>query len=435
MSQFVDLVRVRVHSGDGGNGIVAWRREKYEPMGGPFGGTGGNGGNVILLASRDLNTLLDFHYKKEFKAQPGERGGPKKQAGKRGQDLIIKVPQGTLVRDSETGDLIADLTSDGQQAMVAQGGRGGRGNADLVSPNNRAPYFCEPGEQGIDRELELELKLLADVGIVGLPNAGKSTLLSVLTAAKPKIADYPFSTLQPNLGVVRKPNGDGFIIADVPGLVEGASQGVGLGHKFLRHLERTRILIHLADISDPQLEQNIATIGAELHAYSQRLEALPQVLVLNKTDLVGEQEAENIADELWKRLPELLPPEQKISNVLTISGATTHGIEQLRNHLIEELAKLPEEQEVHHVVEGLRATIHPDDGFRISRRKKKFFVEGTRLERMVAVTNMRTPEAVHHLYNIMRAMGVIDALVEEGIEPGDELVVGETEFQFGEEMF
>jgi GTP-binding protein len=338
------------------------------------------------------------------------------------------------VRDAETGEVIADLTGDGQKAMVAEGGRGGRGNADLVSPKNRAPYFCEPGELGITRTLELELKLLADVGIVGLPNAGKSTLLSVLTAARPKIADYPFSTLQPNLGVVRKPNGDGFVMADVPGLVEGASQGVGLGHQFLRHLERTRLLVHMADISDPELEHNVATIARELHEYSEKLERLPQILALNKADVVGAEEAEEIADRIWDKLDQLLPSAQQVLNVVPISCATTDGIDELRNQLIEELDRLPEPQQEHVVVEDLRARQHPDDGFNIERKKKKFWVHGNRLERMVAVTNMRSPEALHHLYDVMRAMGVVEALLAAGIEPGNEVVIGEAEFTFGEEM-
>jgi GTP-binding protein len=381
-----------------------------------------------------LSTLLDFRYKKEFKAEAGERGGPKKQNGKAGQDLIIKVPVGTLVRDANTDDLIADLTHDGQQVMVAEGGRGGRGNADLVSSRNRAPYFCEPGEQGIERHLELELKLLADVGILGLPNAGKSTLLSVLTAARPKIADYPFTTLKPNLGVAKKPNGDGFVIADVPGVVEGASHGVGLGLEFLRHLERTRLLVHLADISDENLEQNIATIGKELHAYSEKLEHLPQVLVLNKADLLGEEAAEELADRLFDRLPDLLPKDQKVIEVLPISCATTYGVTALKNLLSEELSKLPQEQPTNELVEDLKATLHPDEGFLVFRKNKKFYVEGKRLERMVAVTNLRSPEALHHLFDVLRAMGALDALLAEGVKPGDTVVIGATEFTFGEEM-
>ena len=228
--------------------MVAWRREKYEPLGGPAGGTGGQGGHVVVEATNDLSTLLDFHYKSEFIAENGAKGGPKNRHGKKGADLVLRVPVGTVIRDVEADRIIADLSTDGARALVAEGGRGGRGNTALATVQNRAPYYCEPGESGIERELELTLKLLADVGFVGLPNAGKSTLLSVLTAARPKIADYPFSTLTPNLGVMRGPGGEGVVVADIPGLIEGASEGVGLGHTFLKHIERTRVIVHLADM-------------------------------------------------------------------------------------------------------------------------------------------------------------------------------------------
>lgn len=434
MSQFVDLVSINVQSGDGGNGIVAWRREKYVDMGGPAGGNGGKGGDVIIVATRDLNTLVDFRFKKEFKAQPGERGGPKNMHGKRGEDLILKVPVGTLIRDTETGDIIADLREEGQRALVAEGGRGGRGNADLVTRTVKAPYHCEPGEQGIMRALELELKLLADVGIVGLPNAGKSTLLSAMTAARPKIADYPFTTLQPQLGVVQIPNGDGFVMADVPGLIEGAAQGVGLGHQFLRHLERTRLLVHMVDASDENYEKQISTIANELELYSERLSKLPQILCLNKVDVIGADGAEKLADETWDRVQSLLPPTQHVLTVLPISAATNYGIEDLRNILVEELNALPKDEEVHHVVEDLRAKQHPDEGFEVVRKKNRFYIYGNRIERMVQVTNMRSPEALHHLFNVMRAMGIVEALIQSGIEPGQEIHVGEVVMTFGEEM-
>lgn len=433
MSQFVDLARIAVESGNGGNGIVAWRKEKYEPMGGPQGGTGGRGGSVYLQATRDLTTLLDFRYQKEFKAKPGERGGPKNMTGRNAPDLIIQVPQGTLVRDAETGEVIADLKAEGDRVLVAEGGRGGRGNAALVSPRNRAPYFCEPGELGIKRTLELELKLLADVGIVGLPNAGKSTLLSVLTAARPKIADYPFSTLQPNLGVAKKPDGDGFVIADVPGLVEGASEGVGLGHRFLRHLERTRLLVHLVDISDPQWEHNIATIGSELHKFSRRLEELPQIMALNKCDLMAKEEAEEKLELVRKQLRRLLPSEQKVIDVVPVSCATTSNINKLSDMLAAELAKAAPPPEFAPVGADPRATAHPDEGFSVYRKRKKFYIEGSRLERVVAVTNLRSPEALHHLLDVMRAMGAMDELLKAGVQPGDEVIIGGTEFTFGED--
>ena len=433
MSQFVDLVQIHVQSGDGGNGMVAWRREKYVDMGGPAGGNGGRGGSVYLEATRDLMTLLDFRYKKEFVAEPGQKGGPKKMNGRQASDLIIKVPIGTLVRDAN-GNVIADLTEEGQRVMVAEGGRGGRGNADLSSHGNRAPYYCEPGELGIERDLELELKLLADVGVVGLPNAGKSTLLSVLTAAKPKIADYPFTTLQPNLGVVQGLTGDGFVVADVPGLVEGASNGVGLGHKFLRHLERTRLLVHMADISDPELEGHIAMIGNELHLYSDRFERHPQIIALNKSDLVTDEEAEEIADKVWNDLPKLLPNPEVVSAVIPISCATTQGVAELKNMLSEELSRIPKDEQVHEIVEDTAATERIDDGFQIERKKNKFYIYGSRIERLTAVTNMRSPEAVQHLFHLLRAMGIMDALTKAGLQPGSEIIIGETELIFGEEF-
>jgi GTPase len=246
---FVDKATIHVKSGSGGNGMVAWRREKYVPYGGPAGGDGGRGGDVFVEATADLNTLMDFKYQSIFKAEDGEKGGPKNMHGKAGKDVTIRVPCGTIVRDADTGHAIADLREPGDRVLVAAGGRGGRGNSRFTSSKRQAPQFAEPGEPGIERNLELELKLLAEVGIIGLPNAGKSTLISVISAAKPKIADYPFTTLIPNLGVVRKPNGDGIVVADIPGLVEGASDGIGLGHEFLRHVERTRLLLHLVDVS------------------------------------------------------------------------------------------------------------------------------------------------------------------------------------------
>ncbi len=434
MSQFVDQVKIKVGSGDGGNGMVAWRREKYEPLGGPAGGNGGRGGHVFLQASADMSTLLDFHYKKEFKASPGEKGGPKNRHGKHGKDLFLKLPVGTLVRDAESQAIIADLTVDGQQVLVAEGGRGGRGNVDLQSQRNKAPYYCEPGEVGISRELELELKLLADVGIAGLPNAGKSTLLSVLTAARPKIADYPFSTLRPNLGVVRNPSGDGFVMADIPGPVEGASQGVGLGHKFLRHIERTRLIVHLADISDQSLEHNIAVIARELYLYNQHLAELPRIVVLNKTDLLPPESTALIKAAIESRLNELLDGSQAVKAVLLASCATTDGIEALRKRLLEELSNLPLPCSTHHIVEDTAAHERKDEGFSIVRRKKAFFVSGVRVERLVSVTNLRSPESLHHLFDVLRAMGIIEALIKEGAQPGSEVFIGDTSFAFGEEM-
>lgn len=424
MSQFVDQVRIKVRSGDGGNGMVAWRREKYEPMGGPFGGNGGRGGNVILQASSDMGTLLDFRYRTEYEAKPGAKGGSKRMHGKHAPDLIIKVPIGTVVYDVSTGAAIADLSTAHQQVMVAEGGMGGRGNAELATPTKRAPAHCEPGQPGIERDLALELKLMADVGIIGLPNAGKSSLLSRMTAAQPKIAAYPFSTLEPNLGVVKRPEGDGYVLADIPGLIEGASNGVGLGHKFLRHIERTRLLIHLVDISAEDPIADIGIINRELLLYERSLEKLPQILVLNKADLLPDEDRDELVAKLKKKLG--VP-------IYVISCATNLGMDELKKLLLENLAKLGPKFSPVHVEEDTKAFEHPDDGFEIVRSKKKFHVVGNRVERILSVTNLRDPEAVYHFHRVLRAMGVIDALLKEGAQPGSEVVIGETVFSFGED--
>ncbi len=422
MSQFIDQVKITVRSGDGGNGMVAWRQEKYEPMGGPFGGNGGRGGNVIVQASPDLGTLLDFRYKVNYEATHGAKGGSKRKHGKDAPDLVIRVPVGTVVYDARTGTAIADLSAPHQKVMVAQGGRGGRGNAELATPTRRAPAFCDPGEPGIERELEFELKLMADVGIIGLPNAGKSSLLARLTAAHPKIAAYPFSTLEPNLGVVKRPDGDGYVLADIPGLIEGASTGIGLGHKFLRHIERTRLLVHLVDIAAEDPIADIDIINKELLLYERDLDKLPQLLVVNKADLLPEEDRDKLVEQLKKKL--------KVP-VYVISCATNFGLDDLKNLLLENLAKLgprfiPTEVEADEL-----AFQHPDGGFEIVRSKKQFHVVGDRVVRHLAVTNLRDPEALFHFHRVLRAMGVIDALLAEGAVPGSEVVIGETVFAFG----
>ncbi|WP_434688538.1 GTPase ObgE [Pseudanabaena minima] len=313
---FIDRVTIHVKSGDGGDGLVAFRREKYVPAGGPAGGNGGNGGSVILQATTDLQTLLDFRFENIFKAEDGERGGPSNMTGKRGSDRIIKVPLGTVVMNEETGEELGDLTEDGQTLLVAKGGKGGLGNRHFLSNQNRAPDYALPGLPGEELTLYLELKLIAEVGIIGMPNAGKSTLISVLSAARPKIADYPFTTLVPNLGVVSKPSGDGVVFADIPGLIEGASEGIGLGHDFLRHVERTKLLIHLIDVTqeDPLLAYE--TIQEELAAYGGGLDEKPQILALNKIDAMLPEDVEAIAAQF--DLP-----------ILAISAASKKGLDQL----------------------------------------------------------------------------------------------------------
>lgn len=318
--QFIDQAEIQVQSGKGGDGMVAFRREKYVPAGGPAGGNGGPGGSVYVEAGPNLQTLLDFRYNHLFKAEDGERGGPKSMTGAAGSDRRILVPCGTLVYDAETEELLADLTEVGQQVKVAQGGKGGLGNKHFLSNHNRAPDYALPGLDGESKMLRLELKLLAEVGIIGLPNAGKSTLISVLSSARPKVADYPFTTLIPNLGVVRRPSGDGTVFADIPGLIAGAHQGVGLGHDFLRHIERTRVLIHLIDATAEEPLVAYETIQTELRAYGHGLSERPQILVLNKTDAIDTEELSALAKELTAAAQQ---------PVLTISAVAKMGLEPL----------------------------------------------------------------------------------------------------------
>ncbi len=301
--QFIDQARITVRAGRGGDGIVAFRREKYVPAGGPSGGDGGNGGNIIFQADSNLQTLLDFKFKQIILSNNGGRGGPNKCTGASGDDLILKVPCGTEVRNIDTGIIFGDLTTNGDTLIVAFGGRGGLGNAHYLSNRNRAPEKFTEGKDGEEWFLHLELKLLAEVGIIGLPNAGKSTLISVLSSARPKIADYPFTTLIPNLGVVRKPTGDGTVFADIPGLIEGASKGIGLGHEFLRHIERTKLLVHLVDCSASNPLDDIRILEKELISYGHGLIDRPRILVLNKTELIDKNCLQNLSKplkDLWK---------------------------------------------------------------------------------------------------------------------------------------
>lgn len=323
--QFIDQAEVQVKAGDGGDGLVAFRREKYVPAGGPSGGNGGRGGSVLFKAVEHLQTLLDFQYNRIFKADNGQRGGPNNRTGASGRDRLIEVPCGTMVYDAETGELIGDLTEPEQTLKVATGGKGGLGNQHFLSNHNRAPEKALPGLPGEERLLRLELKLLAEVGIIGLPNAGKSTLISALSSARPKIADYPFTTLVPNLGVVRKPTGDGTVFADIPGLIEGAHLGVGLGHEFLRHVERTRLLLHLIDATSDDPIADYHTIQDELQAYGRGLAQRPQILALNKIDVLGQTP---IVDDIAAQLQELTH-----APVFAISAVTRAGLDPLLNQI------------------------------------------------------------------------------------------------------
>jgi GTPase len=333
--QFIDLAEVEVESGSGGDGMVAFRREKYVPAGGPAGGNGGKGGSVLFTAVENLQTLLDFRYNRRFKAENGTKGGSKNCTGATGEDLIVEVPCGTIIFDTATEELLVDLVEPGQTFKVVSGGKGGLGNAHFLSNSNRAPEYALPGQPPQQKRIRLELKLLAEVGIIGLPNAGKSTLISALSAARPKVADYPFTTLVPNLGVVRKPSGDGTLFADIPGLIEGASQGAGLGHDFLRHIERTRVLLHLVEATSDDPIGAYQTIQQELTAYNDSLATRPQILALSKIDAVDEEEVAEIAKALGA-----------ISHqrVFLISSATRTGLDPLLQEVWQQLDKLAAER-------------------------------------------------------------------------------------------
>ena len=329
--QFIDLAEVEVESGSGGDGMVTFRREKYVPAGGPSGGNGGRGGSIYFTAVENLQTLLDFRYNRRFKAKNGTKGGSNSCTGASGEDLTVEVPCGTMIYDTETEELIVDLVEPGQTYRVVSGGKGGLGNQHFLSNSNRAPDYALPGQPPQQKRIRLELKLLAEVGIIGLPNAGKSTLISALSAARPKVADYPFTTLVPNLGVVKKPSGDGTLFADIPGLIEGASQGAGLGHDFLRHIERTRVLLHLVEATGEDPIGAYRTIQQELSAYNDSLAIRPQILALSKIDAVDDEEIAEIAAELSKVAKQ---------PVFLISSATRTGLEPMLKEVWNELDRL-----------------------------------------------------------------------------------------------
>ena len=402
--KFIDKTKIRVVSGRGGNGMVAWRREKYVDKGGPAGGDGGRGGDVYLIADENMSTLMDFKHKSVFKAEAGENGGIKNMHGACAKDLYIKVPVGTVVKDMKTGNVIADLTYHEQKVLVAKGGRGGRGNARFATAQKRAPQFCEPGEPSIERELWLELKLIADVGLLGMPNAGKSTLISRISSAKPKIADYPFTTLIPNLGVVRKHSGDGYVVADIPGLIEGASEGVGLGFDFLRHVERCRFLVHLIDSTEENPFENYKKINFELEKHSQNLANRYQIIALNKIDAISDEKKM----ELLKQFKEVS------SDVFEISAVTGENVDRLLDFMGQKVDEIPKPETEITVEEDLGAYYNDDSSFEIFKvAKDTFIIEGGKIERIAGVTDERNSEQVIRFQNIMKGMGVFDALSQK----------------------
>ena len=419
--KFIDKSKIRVVSGRGGNGMVAWRREKYVDKGGPAGGDGGRGGDVYLVADENMSTLMDFKHKSVFKAEAGENGGIKNMHGRCAKDLFIKVPVGTVVKDIKNGNIIADLTEHEQKVLVAKGGRGGRGNARFATAQKRAPQFCEPGEPPIERELFLELKLIADVGLLGMPNAGKSTLISRISSAKPKIADYPFTTLIPNLGVVKKRSGDGYVVADIPGLIEGASEGVGLGHDFLRHVERCRFLVHLIDSTEENPFDNYEKINLELQKHSEHLANLYQIIALNKIDAIDEDKKSELVEQF-----------KKVSgNVFMISAVTGENLDKLTDFMGEKVDEIPKSETEIVVEEDINAYNNDDSSYEIFKvAKDTFIVQGGKISRLAGVTDERNAEQVIRLQNILKAMGVFDELSKKGIKDGDTIIIGHLEFAY-----
>ncbi|MGP4074536.1 GTPase ObgE [Halobacillus sp. K22] len=423
---FVDQVKVFVKAGDGGNGLVAYRREKYVPKGGPAGGDGGNGGNVIFEVDEGLNTLMDFRYQHHFKAARGENGMNQKQHGKNADPLVISVPPGTTVKDADTDKVIADLTEHKQRAVIAKGGRGGRGNARFATARNPAPEIAENGEPGEELDVVVELKLLADVGLVGFPSVGKSTFLSVVTAAKPKIADYHFTTLSPNLGVVESQDHRSFVMADLPGLIEGAHEGVGLGHQFLRHVERTRLLLHVVDMSglegrDPY--DDYVTINNELSSYDKRLENRPQIIVANKMDMPD-------AEENLEMFKEQLEEEVMIFPISTI---TREGLDELLYTVADQLDQIPKQSEaVEEVDERVIYKFEKEEApFQLTRADDGAYVlYGEKIESLFRRTDFSRDQSINRFARQMRSMGVDDALRERGAKDGDTVRVLDYEFEF-----
>jgi GTP-binding protein len=419
---FYDQVETYVKAGDGGDGCVAFRREKYVPFGGPAGGDGGKGGDVLLVVDPHLNTLYRFSRRRHFKAENGQHGRGKKQHGAAGAGVRVPVPPGTVVYDADSGELLGDLTEPEQELTVARGGRGGRGNARFATSTNQAPRVAEHGEPGEERNLRLELKLLADIGLVGMPNAGKSTLLAAVTAARPKVAAYPFTTLQPNLGVVVLDNETEFVLADIPGLIEGASEGKGLGHEFLRHVERTRVLIHLLDGLSADPLADFAAINRELEAFGHGLAEKPQLVALNKLD-------EPQVRERWPEIEKAL--ESQGFEPMAISALAREGTRELLYRAARMLAETPEEP----VVRELPVfRLGEDEGaFTIEREAEdEWRVRGTRIERIASMTVWNLDEAVQRFQRTLERMGIAKALEEAGIEPGDTVRIGEAELVWEE---
>lgn len=419
---FVDIVNIKVESGSGGDGGIYFRHEKYVPNGGPSGGDGGNGGSVIIQADFNMHTLLDFKFRHKFIAGNGENGRIKNQYGKKAEDLIIKVPVGTVIKDKETGKVIADLSESDQKFVVAKGGRGGRGNTKFATSTNKAPHYSEPGTAGVIREITLELKSIADVGLVGLPNAGKSSLLSVVSASKPKIANYPFTTLTPNLGVVKSSDdkNDGFVMADIPGLIEGAHKGIGLGHKFLRHVERNRLLLHLIDISSENPYFDYETINHELMLYPGDIESKQKIIVLNKIDLMLPEDVEELKKQFINTG----------LKVFTISTVSRQGVKELIDYITMLLPSIPKVANTY-IEEDINDEEIEKESVVITREKGDIFVvEHHRIQKLLALTDVYDERALNRFMKIITGAGVIEKLKNMGAKEGDTVKIGDFQFDY-----
>ncbi len=420
---FTDYVKIFAKAGNGGNGAISFRREKYVAAGGPDGGDGGKGGDIYFEVDPDANTLIDFRYNKKFKAENGKNGEGGNRYGKSGQDLYIKVPIGTIIRDGISNEILADLSNPGQKALILAGGRGGKGNSHFATSTRQAPRFAQDGEKGEEKELILELKLLADVGLIGFPNVGKSTFLSITTSATPKIADYHFTTLEPNLGVVKTSYGDSFVIADIPGIIEGASEGTGLGLQFLRHIERTRLLLHVIDVSGSEGRnpvEDFYTINNELKQYSKKLSERKQIIVANKIDIMQDKK---LYDELEKVAKE------KNIEIFKISAVTNAGVSELIKHVADILKTLPKEDLIE--IEDKKVyTLKDENEFNIKKQDGKFVITGEAVERIMRRVNIADNESLYYFQKSLDELGVNQKLKEMGIKEGDIVKINDYELEW-----
>jgi GTP-binding protein len=420
---FTDYVKIIAKAGNGGNGAISFRREKYVAAGGPDGGDGGKGGDIYFEVDPDSNTLIDFRYNKKFKAESGKNGEGGNRYGKSGQDLYIKVPIGTIVRDANTNEILADLSESGQKALILKGGRGGKGNSHFATSTRQAPRFAQDGEKGEERELILELKLLADVGLIGFPNVGKSTFLSMTTSATPKIADYHFTTLEPNLGVVKTDYGDSFVIADIPGIIEGASEGTGLGIQFLRHIERTRLLLHVIDVSGSEGRnpvEDFYTINNELKQYSEKLSKRKQIIVANKIDVMQDE-------ELYKELEKVA--KENNMEIFKISAATNQGVSELIKHVSDVLKTLPKENLIE--IEDRKVyTLKDDKEYTITKEDGMFVIKGEAVEKVMRRVNIADNESLYYFQKSLDELGVNQKLKEMGVKEGDIVKIADYELEW-----